>query len=206
MIAPHRSAPGKSASTDQTRERILAAAREVIAKKGKRGATPREIAEVAGVIEATLFRPCGTKEAMIVAVAQHFCGLIELRDTIGNLHGSIDGDLLVLGRTMMERMDSQQDMIRWSLIDEEYERDLFAATAWRPQQAIHEVVVEFLRRRVLAGELRGDPEKLAMVFMGLIFMHVLARHKFPDSELHRGDPDSAVRFYIDVFLNGVRSN
>jgi hypothetical protein len=43
-----------------------------------------------------------------------------------------------------------------------------------------------------------------MMFMGLIFMHVLGRSKFPDSELHQAGDDAALRYYIDVLLNGVR--
>jgi hypothetical protein len=35
-------------------------------------------------------------------------------------------------------------------------------------------------------------------------MHALGGKKFPDSALHRGDSESALRFYVDVFLNGVR--
>jgi hypothetical protein len=58
--------------------------------------------------------------------------------------------------------------------------------------------------RVASGELVGDPQKLAMMFMGLTFMHVIAKDKFPTSELHNGDTGEALRFYIDVFLNGVR--
>ncbi|MGC1381546.1 MAG: hypothetical protein WA814_11060, partial [Candidatus Baltobacteraceae bacterium] len=64
----------------------------------------------------------------------------------------------------------------------------------------------FFQRRIEAGELRGDSRKLAMVFLGLVFMHALGRKKFPDSELHQGDPDTALRYYIDVFLNGVRNS
>ncbi len=79
-------------------------------------------------------------------------------------------------------------------------------TAWRPQLAILAVLTEFMRRRIDAGELRGEPQKLAMVFLGLVFMHALGRKKFPDSALHRGDPDEALRFLIDVFLNGVRNS
>jgi AcrR family transcriptional regulator len=191
-------------SPEETRERILGAAREVIAKKGKRGATTREIADVAGVNEATIFRHFGTKEALIVAVAQHFCAFVALREVASQLHGELADDLLVIGRTMLERMESQMDMIRWSLVEMDYEADVFASTAWRPQLAVLEVLVDFLRPRVESGELRGDPKKLAMMFMGLIFMHVLGRSKFPDSELHQAGDDAALRYYIDVLLNGVR--
>jgi AcrR family transcriptional regulator len=200
-----RAADAKSASPEETRERILSAAREVIARKGKRGATTREIADVAGVNEATIFRHFGTKEALIVAVAQHFCGFVALREVASQLHGELAQDLLDLGRSMLERMESQMDMIRWSLVEQEYEASIFATTAWRPQLAILEVVGEFMQRRIASGELCGDPKKLAMVFMGFVFMHVLARKKFPDSELHQGGADAALQFYIDVFLNGVRT-
>ncbi|MBV9233349.1 MAG: helix-turn-helix transcriptional regulator, partial [Candidatus Eremiobacteraeota bacterium] len=180
------------------------AAREVIGRKGKRGATTREIAEVAGVNEATLFRHFGTKEALLVACAKHFCGYVELADVAAQLTGDLSEDLFVLARTMFARFESLQDMIRWSLVEQEYEKDIFAETAWRPQLAILAVLMEFMERRIANGELTGDAQRLAMVFMGLIFMHALGRKKFPASVLHSDDPETALRFYIDVFLNGVR--
>jgi AcrR family transcriptional regulator len=197
---------GRSASTDQTRERILTAAREVIGRKGKRGATTREIAEVAGVNEATLFRHFGTKESLLVACAQHFCGYLELAGVAASLTGDLSDDLFMLARLMFARFVALGDIIRWSLVEQEYESDIFAETAWRPQLAIVAVLTDFMRRRIEAGELRGEPQRLAMVFLGLIFMHALGRKKFPDSSLHRGDPDEALRYYIDVFLNGVRNS
>lgn len=194
----------RSTSPEETRERILTAARDVIGRKGKRGATTREIAEVAGVNEATLFRHFGTKEALLVACAQHFCGYLELADVAGQLTGNLSEDLLTLGRLMLARFVSLQDMIRWSLVEQEYEKDIFAETAWRPQLAIVAIMTVFMQRRIDTGELAGDAHKLAMVFLGLIFMHALGSRKFPDSSLHLGDSESALRFYVDVFLNGVR--
>jgi AcrR family transcriptional regulator len=196
---------GRSASPEETRERILTAAREVTGRKGKRGATTREIADVAGVNEATIFRHFGNKEALLVACAQRFCGHMELAGIAASLTGALDKDLLVLARLMFERFEENHDTIRWSLVEEEYQEDVFAQTAWRPQLALLGVLNDFMRRRVDAGELRGEPQKLAMVFLGLVFMHALARKKFPDSLLHSSDPDEALRFYIDVFLNGVRN-
>jgi AcrR family transcriptional regulator len=196
----------RSASPEETRERILTAAREVIGRKGKRGATTREIADVAGVNEATLFRHFGTKAALLIACAQHFCGYVQLADVAAQLTGDLADDLLVIARMMFARFESLQDMIRWSLVEQEYEKDIFAETTWRPQLAILAILTDFMQRRIDAGELRGDGQKLAMVFLGIVFMHALGRKKFPDSLLHRGDPDEAFRFYIDVFLNGVRSS
>ncbi len=195
---------GRSTSPEETRERILVAARDVIGRKGKRGATTREIAEVAGVNEATLFRHFGHKEALLVACAQHFCGFLELADVSAQLTGDLRDDLFALARLMFARFESAQDMIRWSLVEQDYEKDIFAETAWRPQLAIVGIMTAFMQRRIAANELEGDAQKLAMVFLGLIFMHALGSKKFPDSPLHRGDPHEALHFYVDVFLNGVR--
>ena len=206
MIETRRPIEGRSTSPEETRERILVAARDVIGRKGKRGATTREIAEVAGVNEATLFRHFGNKEALLVACAQHFCGYLELAGVAAQLTGDLSEDLLVLARLMLGRFESLQDMIRWSLVEEAYEKDIFADTAWRPQLAIMAVMTVFMQRRIASGELRGEAQKLAMVFLGLVFMHALGRNKFPNSPLHGGDPDEALRFYVDVFLNGVRNS
>lgn len=193
----------RTASPEETRERILSAAREVIARKGKRGATTREIAEVAGVNEATLFRHFGSKSALLIAVAQRFCGVVELRDMVAQLQGPVEEDLLAIGREMYERMESQKDIIRWSIADAEYERDLFFSTAWRPQLAIHEVVVEVMDQYVRAGVLEGDPGELALFFIGVVLIHVVAREKFPDAKLS-GDAEEALRLYIHIFLNGTK--
>jgi AcrR family transcriptional regulator len=56
MIAPGRSHAG----VEDTRERILVAAREIFEHNGTRGTTTREVAERAGVNEATLFRHFGS--------------------------------------------------------------------------------------------------------------------------------------------------
>jgi AcrR family transcriptional regulator len=205
MIETRRSSDVRSASPEETRMRILAAARDVIGRKGKRSATTREIADLAGVNEATLFRHFGSKAALIIAVAEHVSSALDIRDRVAALEGPIEEQLLELARVMRDRMLATEDMIRWSLVDAAYEEDLFASTTWRPQQAINDILDEYMAGRVASGELRGDPAKLAVYFMGMIFAHVMARIKMKHSALHCGNPEAALQFYIDVFLNGVRS-
>jgi AcrR family transcriptional regulator len=189
---------------EETRTRIIAAARDVMKRKGKRGATTREIADVAGVNEATLFRHFGNKDALIIAVAKHSCPDVRLREIIEQLQGPLERDLLTIARVMTEHMESMIDMIRWSLVETDYENSVFAEETWRPQTAIRAVVDDYMGARVKAGELAGNPDDLAVIFMGMIFARLVARDKFPESQVST-DTEYALSLIIDVFLNGVRS-
>ena len=95
MIETKRSVEGgRSASPEETRERILVATREVIGRKGKRGATTREIAEVAGVNEATLFRHFGTKESLLGRLRAAFLRLPRAGRRSGHADRELSEDLL----------------------------------------------------------------------------------------------------------------
>ncbi|HEY8298172.1 MAG TPA: TetR/AcrR family transcriptional regulator [Candidatus Baltobacteraceae bacterium] len=194
--------PGRSTSPEETRERILWATRELFSRKGRRGTTTREIAERAAVNEATLFRHFGNKDALIMECTKHFCGAVELQGLVSKLSGDIDEDLAAIARALTERMENVRDLIVMSLSEED-EEDGVSDQAWRAPHAIHEVIVEYMSRRVQTGELRGNPIWLARFFMGMIFSRVLGRKKFKDQ--YPIDPDELTRFQIGVFLNGVRS-
>lgn len=189
---------------EETRDRIVLAARDVIKRKGKKGATTREIAEVAGVNEATLFRHFGNKDALIIAVAKRSCPDGQLREMIATLQGPIEEQLLAIARSMNEHLSSMSDMIRWSLVEADYEESIFARETWRPQTAVRAAVIEFMSAKVDEGTLHGNPADLAEFFMGMIFARVMAGNKFPDSRIF-SDTEYALSTMIDVFLNGVRS-
>jgi AcrR family transcriptional regulator len=189
---------------EETRDRIVLAARDVIKRKGKKGATTREIAEVAGVNEATLFRHFGNKDALIIAVAKRSCPDGKLREVIATLEGPIEAQLLAIATSMNEQLTAMSDMIRWSLVEGDYEESIFARETWRPQTAVRSAVMEFMSAKVAEGALRGNPADLAEFFMGMIFARVMAGSKFPDSRMF-SDTEYALSNMIDVFLNGVRS-
>jgi len=197
--------PNVAVHAEGTRDKILAAAREVIARKGKRGATTREIADVAGVNEATLFRHFGSKEALMLAVVQHFCGALELQDVVDHLSGTLEEELYAIAFAVMTRLMSVRDMIRWSLVEEEFDKNMFDQANWRPHTLIHGILVEYMTKRVETGDLRGDPVKLALVFLGSIFAQVIGTEKFPLAEIY-GSREAALHYFVNVFLNGVRSD
>lgn len=187
-------------SSEETRNRIFTAARQLLAKKGRRGTTTREIAELAGVNEATLFRHFGNKEALIEACVLHFCPAGDLQDLLPNLGGNIEEDLRAIAHFMTERMESLRDLILATFVEED-QWSAAGDAAWRAPAMIKQVVTDYMASQVQRGELEGDPHLMARLFMGTIFAYVVGRKRmhYPDYTL-----DQVIDFNINVFLNGVR--
>lgn len=192
--------PQAPRSPEETRNRILAATRQLFAKKGRRGTTTREIAELAAVNEATLFRHFGNKDALIEACAEHYCAAVPLQELLASLNGDLEADLHRIGVALSERMEQIRDLIIMSLADEEADRAVGTA-AWRAPTAIKQIITDYMAKRVEDGQIAGDPALLARFFMGMIFAQVLGRNKFPELGYSL---DDLLTFQISTFLNGVR--
>lgn len=187
-------------SSEDTRQRIFAAARQLIAKKGRRGTTTREIAELAGVNEATLFRHFGNKDALIEACVLHYCPAGDLQELLPQLGGKIEDDLRAIAHLMTERMESLRDLILATFIEED-QWSAAGDAAWRAPAMIKQVLTDYMAAQVERGELEGDPFLMARLFMGTIFAYVIGKNRmhYPEYTL-----DQIIDFNIHVFLNGVR--
>lgn len=188
-------------SSEETRNRIFSAARQLLAKKGRRGTTTREIADLAGVNEATLFRHFGNKDALIEACVLHYCPVGDLALLLPTLTGDLREDLRQIAHFMTERMEDLRDLILATFTEE----DQWAAAgdaAWRAPAMIKQAVTDYFSRRVETGEIEGDPVLMARLFMGSIFAYVIGRKRLPLQPEYT--LDQVIDFNINVFLNGVR--
>lgn len=188
-------------SPGETRLRLLAATRGLLAARGRKGTTTREIADQAGVNEATLFRHFGSKDALVEACIQHYCRTVELEELLASLDGDLERDLQRIASALMQRMENVRDLIVMSLAEENLDGNVGEA-AWRAPTAIKKIVAEYMAKRVAAGELRGNPLFLARFFMGMIFAYVMGRKRFPHE--YAADPAQVVEFEVGLFLNGAR--
>jgi AcrR family transcriptional regulator len=193
----------KHAGVEETRTRILSAARAIYASKGSRGTTTREVAERAGVNEATLFRHFGTKGQLLAAMLDHYSATSEFPAILERVRGyeSIEEQLLALGRAAFESMTRKQDLIRVSMA-EELTDPAGHLCAWRGPTEARRALSGFFAEKVERRQLDGDPEWLARVFMSLFFSLVMARRIWADVEFSQ---ESAVVNMVEIFLNGARA-
>lgn len=186
---------------ETTRERIMAAARELWLLNGTRGTTTRDIAEKAGVNEATVFRHFGTKQALLDQMREHYCGAAYSEQILGANSGDIAADLRAIAAGIMTVLAANREMICIGMAEEARDPEGVEVT-WRGPVMLKERVVDRFRQFVAAGVVRGEPEVLTKVFLGMLFGIVV-----PKKLITTDRPVEAVAaLCVDIFLNGARDN
>jgi AcrR family transcriptional regulator len=138
-----------------TRERLLAAARELIEEDGYGGASVLAIADRAGVAAGTLYRHFASKEELFVEVFRSVCAREERAMRAA-------GDQLPAGATAQERLEAvlatfarralRNPRLAWALIAEPVDPRVDAERiAYRARYA--EMIAAGLAAGIAAGEL-----------------------------------------------------
>jgi AcrR family transcriptional regulator len=187
--------PGSS--SEDTRARIIAAAKAIYEQNGTRGTTTREVAERAGVNEATLFRHFGNKHALLQAMRETACPLAVFESVLASLGGDLRSDLRTIATSMVETMHRQRAMMCISLAEDAYAESV---PEWRGPLEIMQRLEGFLAEQISLGHIRGDAHRLAAYFMGMCFSYVVARKIWDSYVVKPADLD----YMVDVFLNGVK--
>jgi AcrR family transcriptional regulator len=171
-------------SAEETRSRIIAAAKAIYELNGTRGTTTREVADRAGVNEATLFRHFGNKHALLETV-------------LASLDGELTADLCAIAMSLVETMHGQRAMMCISLAE-----DAHAASVpeWRGPLQIMDRLEAFFVEQIRLERIHGEARRLAVFFMGMCFSYVIARKIWDSYSIEPRD----VNYLVDIFLNGVR--
>jgi AcrR family transcriptional regulator len=188
------------AGVEDTRAKILAAARELFERNGTRGTTTREVAEKAGVNEATLFRHFGSKRALLDAMREQACGIEQFRSILAALAGDdFTADLRQIAYHVTEHMLAKRAMMCVSLAEDAAGTD--DVPEFRGPSQIKADLASYFTAKAQNGSFRGDPELAARVFLGILFSYVVGRMLWNSTVPDRATLDGIV----DIFLNGVRS-
>jgi AcrR family transcriptional regulator len=185
-----------------TRERILRAAREVFERNGTRGTTTREVAERAGVNEATLFRHFGNKMALLEAMREWSIENSGFHSALDGLGGDLRADLIAVCNALYEAMLCNQAIIRISLAEEATDPDGLPSCLRGPT-LIMQRLGGYLQSQRDAGKIDGNPRQLAALIMGMMFALAMKSKRIDWGD--EGRPEALIPAFVDAILDGIRT-
>jgi AcrR family transcriptional regulator len=178
------------------RARLVEAALELVAELGPRGATTRKISERAGVNEVTLFRHFGTKSDLVARalseIARGFAGA-----ALGDIASDdVEADLVRLAEHYSTRVVRHR-LYLTRLITELRTDEKLRDRIQPIMQGVASRVVDLFEHHQRAGRLvDGDPQALAMDFLGPLLARVLA------GDMLGIEPDFDAADHVRRYLEG----
>jgi AcrR family transcriptional regulator len=179
-----------------TRQRILAASREVMLGKGLVRATTKEIARAAGLSEGTLYNHFANKEELFLCTLNELpSGFVTLVRGLHERAGTetVQSVLEQIARSALDFYGEAIPMGASFFADPELlarHRGLLEQRGAGPQRA-NEAVAAYLRAEQKLGRVGGDadPEAVAYMLLGALYQYVywrqfLGRPHEPDADNH----------------------
>ena len=195
----HLSTTGEHRAATETREKLLAATREVYAEGGFRGTTTRRIAQVAGVNEITVFRQFGTKEALVKAALRQTAIASTVR-----LDQPVDppAELYQWAITTYRSWFEGRHLIGKVLGDLSEHPELAPDICEEPG-CHHAMLSAYLGRMRERGMAANEfiPDSAAGMLLGSVFTHAVWREHFEDPSLP--SPELVIQSYVQLLLAGV---
>lgn len=149
---------GKSADRPDASERILATATELFSRCGYNGVSTREIAAVAQVNEATIFRHYARKHDLYLAVMEAGLGKVHLRgDLLARISEAESGKTALqrtfelIAKTLLENPEMLR-LLQYSALEQQHDCDPLVQ---RHLCELIEVVAHYLEPWIQNGQLRG---------------------------------------------------
>jgi AcrR family transcriptional regulator len=189
--------------SDDTRQKIIAAALELFGEIGYKRATTRLIAERAEINEVTLFRHFGKKQNLLTACVAEF-NAVGFSDNMEHyLTGNYPDDIAQMARAVIKDMAERFGTLRLLICDSVDMPELRDA-AIQGSQHNQGLVVDYFQRQIAAGAVRPDldAEVLAHAFESLFSSYVLFQAVFNAGHAQML-PEETIRQLVDVFVRGT---
>lgn len=194
------------AASDRKKQ-LIDIAMGLFSEQGFDGTSTREIADAAGVNEAIIFRHFKTKEDLYWAV---LADRIERRGRTRRVKELLESDrdtrdvLVAIAETMLDRTADDMAVTRLLFYSALRNRELSDRFFQTYAHEKFELLSEFFRRRMEAGEFRAvDPLVAARSFLGMIIYHYLV-HELLGGQRHGTLNSRELAHEItDLFLGGI---
>ena len=195
---------GNQSPIDDTRNRIIKAAANILSKRGYARATTRAIAKAAGVNEVTIFRHFGNKRNLLSEIIQQHSALPNLTHIIENqLTGDYRLDLIHLATVFTRVITERKEALRLMLCEANELPEVQEIVVKVPDQ-LRKVLTRYFQKQMGAGVIRRmNPEVMAQGFLGMFFSYGIAR-EILDSKIAPEVPQEAIiSEFVDIFVSGT---
>ncbi len=188
------------------REQILDVAMTLFARQGFEGTTTREIAEMAKVNEAIIFRHFPTKEDLYWAIIERKIQTSGRRAMMQELlaAGGSDFDIFsAIAERILRRTERDAEITRLLLFTALERHELSEEFFRKHVAGQFELLSDYIRRRIAAGAFRDvDPELAARSFLGMLIYHYQVEELF-GGHRRKHDPAAAGRMMAEIWLSGM---
>ncbi|KKX57120.1 MULTISPECIES: TetR/AcrR family transcriptional regulator [Brevibacillus] len=153
-----------------TGDKILLAAIDLMAEKGYKGVSTKEISAAAGLSEMTLFRHFGSKQKVLETAVDRFYYTVEMKRIFDEeLVWDLQADLFLVSKTYHQIMDRNRKIVLIALKDGDYLPGFREKANKHPQQ-LKELLTDYFAAMQKKGlMITTDPEVQAMTFMWMNF-------------------------------------
>ncbi len=193
-------------SGKERRQQIVEAAIDLFSRKGFTGTTTREIAEAAGISEATIFKHFQTKRELYSAIIEVKSETEELLASAAKAAEAKDdaGVLRAVGLKMMEQTERDPSLMRLLLFSALEGHELSEIFFESRVRRLHEFLSGYLRKRIEEGRLRPfDALVAARGFIGMVVHYLLIHELFGVKRPPRSSPEEVVGTFVSIFLKGI---
>jgi AcrR family transcriptional regulator len=185
----------------------LETATELFADKGFRGTTTREIAELARVNEAIIFRHFQSKEELYWAVIEHQCQDRRVHKAMREYAAKdlpVEEVFKGVALEFLRAKDSKSILNRLLLFSA-LEHHVLSERFFRTHMAeFYEETAKYIRRQIEAGKLRDvDPLLAARGFWGMLVYHFWLQDLFGAQQYQPFDVEHVSSTLVDVWLGGM---
>jgi TetR/AcrR family transcriptional regulator len=194
-------------TAEDRRQQILEAAMELFGVQGYLGTTTRQIAEVAGVNEAIIFRHFPTKEELYWEVLDR-----KIRDGQASTKiaerlrsGATQREVFAgIGRDFLERRAKDPSVMRMLLFTALENHKLSSRFFHTHISDIYEMLADYIRTEIEAGRFRDvDPLLAARGFLGMFVYHFMVQELFGGKKYQDLDIDNVSETLTDIWLRGM---
>jgi len=197
---------------EERRLQILRVAVTLFSQKGFRGTTTKEIANVAGVSEAMVFRHFANKNELYAAILDHkACSGDKLNpeqivaEAIAAKDDRAVFERLALAALSHHELDPEfQRLLLHSALEGHELAEMFFE---KFVQRVYELLGTYIRERQRDGAIvEIEPALIVRAFIGMIIHHSLNNNLWdPRRRLLDISNESAAKFFTDILMNGITS-